>query len=111
MNEFEIISNLRKIIKSPVSLNLNDDVAYDPKSKLVITIDTYNEKIHYLKFNKPDLLIKKVIRSSISDIISKGCDPKYLLISFTGSKKQFNKKNIQSILQSIKQEEKKYNFF
>ena len=91
MNEFEIIYNLRKIIKNPISLNLNDDVAFDAKNKLVITIDTYIEKIHYLNFNKPDLLIKKVIRSSISDIISKGVNPEYLLISFSGSKKNFSK--------------------
>ncbi len=110
MNEFEIINNLRKIIKSPVSLNLNDDVAYDPKSKLVITIDTYNEKIHYLKFNKPDLLIKKVIRSSISDIISKGVNPEYLLISFSGSNKHFSENNIKLILKSIKSEQKIYHF-
>jgi len=111
MNEIEIINNIKKIIKNPAALKLNDDVFFDKKKSLVASIDTYNEKTHYMNFKYPNLIIKKAIRSSISDIISKGCDPKYLLISFTGSKKQFNKKNIQSILKSIKQEEKKYNFF
>ena len=111
MNELEIINSIKKIIKDPSALKLNDDVFFDKKKSLVASIDTYNEKTHYMNFKYPNLIIKKAIRSSISDIISKGCDPKYLLISFTGSKKQFNKKNIQSILQSIKQEEKKYNFF
>ena len=110
MNEFEIISNLKKIIKNPSALNLNDDVFFDKKKNLVASIDTYNESIHYPNFNRPDLIIKKVIRSSISDIISKGVNPKYILISFSGSKKNFSKNNIKLILKSIKQEQKKYNF-
>ena len=85
MNELQIINNLRKIITNPSTLNLYDDV-FDKKI-LVVSIDTYNEKIHYLNFKYPDLLIKKVVRSSISDLICKGVDPKYLLISFSGSKK------------------------
>ena len=87
MNELQIINNLRKIITNPSALNLYDDVFFDKKKSLVVSIDTYNEKIHYLNFKYPNLLIKKVIRSSISDLICKGVDPKYLLISFSGSKK------------------------
>ena len=111
MNELEIINNLRKIVKSPKALNLNDDVFYDKKKSLIASIDTYIEKIHFLNFRKPDLIIKKVIRSSISDILSKGVDPAYILVSFSGSKKNFNKRNIDLILKSINQEQKKYNFF
>ena len=110
MNEVSIINNLRKIIKNNSSLNLNDDVFFDKKNSLVASIDTYNEKIHFLNFKKPDLIVKKVIRSSISDIISKGVNPKYLLISFSGSGKHFNRKNIKKILNSIKKEQKIYQF-
>ncbi len=110
MNEIEIIDNLKKIINNPYALNLNDDVFFDKKKLLIASIDTYNENIHYLNFKNPELIIKKAIRSSISDIISKSVDPKYLLISFSGTKKNFNKKNIKLILKSIKQEQKKYNF-
>ena len=110
MNEFEIIHNLKKIINNSSALNLNDDVFHDKKNSLLASIDTYNEDIHYIKFKEPELIIKKVIRSSISDIICKGVDPKYLLISFSGNKKHFNKKNIKLITNSIKQEQKKYNF-
>ena len=110
MNEIQIINSLRKIIKNPYALKLNDDVFFDKGKSLLASIDTYNEKIHYLNFNYPNLIIKKAIRSSISDILSKGADPKYLLISLSGSKKKFNKKNIFSIIKSIKQEQKKYNF-
>ena len=110
MNEHEIIKKLREIIKNPAAMNLNDDVFFDKKKSLVASMDTYNEKIHYLNFKYPDLIIKKVIRSSISDIISKGIDPKYILLSFSGSKKNFNKKNIRTIIKSIKQEKNKYKF-
>lgn len=110
MNETQIINNIRKIIKNPNALNLKDDVFFDKKNSLAASIDTYNEDIHFINFNFPDLIIKKVIRSSISDIISKGADPKFILMSFSGSKKHFSKKNIKLILNSIKQEQKKYNF-
>ena len=69
-------------------------------------------KIYIIKIlNNPNLIIKKVIRSSISDIVSKGTNPKYLFISFSGSKKHFNKKNINLIFKSIKHEQKKYIIF
>ena len=86
MNEIEIIDNLKKIINNPYALNLNDDVFFDKKKLLIASIDTYNENIHYLNFKNPELIIKKAIRSSISEIISKSVDPKYLLISFSGTK-------------------------
>tara|TARA_B100001121_G_scaffold310519_1_gene342156 strand:+ start:2856 stop:3809 length:954 start_codon:yes stop_codon:yes gene_type:complete len=110
MNEDQIINHLRKIIKNPYSFNLNDDVFFDKKKSLVVSIDTFNENIHYPGFKSPDLILKKVIRSSISDIIAKGADPKYILIAFSGSNKHFNKKNVRLIIKSIKQEQKKYKF-
>ena len=74
MHEFELIKNyFSKIAKKNKSaLNLNDDVFFDKNKKLVISVDTYNEGIHFLNFNKPDLVIRKIIRSSISDIYAKG---------------------------------------
>ena len=78
MNEFQIIkkyfSRLSK--KNKNSLNLNDDVCFDKTKKLVISVDTYIQGIHFIDFNKPDLVIKKIIRSSISDLICKGVKPK-----------------------------------
>ena len=110
MNEHQIIDNLRKIIKDPKALNLNDDVVFDKKKSLVVSIDTYNEGVHFVNFKNPNLIIMKAIRSSISDIISKGVDPKYMLITFSGSKKHFKKENIKLMLNTIKKEQKKYNF-
>ncbi len=110
MNELEIINHLKKIVNNSYSHNLNDDVFFDKKKLLVISIDTYNENIHYIDFKNPKLVIKKAIRSSISDIISKGANPKFLLISFSGTKDDFSKKKIKTIIKSIDEEQKKYKF-
>jgi len=110
MDEFELIkkyfSKLSKLNKS--SLNLNDDVFFDKKKGLVISIDTYNEGTHYLDFKKPDLIIKKIIRSSISDLICKGVKPKFYFISGSGNKKIFSKKNLVKISNSLRYEQDKY---
>ena len=91
MNEFELIKNyFQKIIKNnPSALNLNDDVFFDKKKKLVASIDTYNEGVHFPNFKYPNLVIKKVLRSSISDLICKGVKPKYFFLSGSGNKKYF----------------------
>ena len=111
MNEFQLIrkyfSNLSKSNKA--SLNLNDDVFFDKSKRLVISVDTYVEGTHFLNFRKPELVIKKIIRSSISDIICKGVKPKFYFISGSGNKKSFSSSNLSKITKSLKQEQKKYN--
>ena len=111
MNEFSIInkylSNLSKNNKG--SFGLSDDVFFDYKKKLGISIDTYNEGVHFLNFNNPNLVIKKVLRASISDLICKGINPKYYFISFSGNNNHLSKKNICKICLALKQEQKKYN--
>ncbi len=111
MDEFELIKNyFQKLTKNnPGAFKLNDDVFLDKKNKTVLSVDTYNEKIHYLNFKKPDLIIKKIVRSSISDLICKGVRPKYIFISASGNKKHYNKKNLKLISKSINEEQKKYN--
>jgi len=110
MHEFDLIrkyfSKLSKFNK--YSLELNDDVFFDKKKSLVISIDTYNQGTHFLDFKKPELVIKKIIRSSISDLICKGVLPKYYFISGSGNKKTFSQKNLSKISNSLKQEQKKY---
>ena len=110
MHEFELInkyfSNLSSNNKS--SLNLNDDVFFDKSKKLVISVDTYIEGIHFIDFKDPDLVIKKILRSSISDLICKGVKPKYYFISGSGNKRSFTKKNLKMISKSLNQEQKRY---
>ena len=111
MNEFQLIkkhlSTLAK--KSNSSLNLNDDVFFNKSNKLVVSVDTYVEGNHFINFKKPDLVIKKIIRSSISDLLCKGVKPKYYFFSGSGNSKSFNKKNLIKISKSLKEEQKKYN--
>ena len=96
MNEFELIKKyFQKLSKNnPGSIELNDDVFFDKKNKLVVSVDTYNEGIHFANFNFPKLVIKKVIRSSLSDLICKGVKPEYYFISASGNNKSFTKKNL-----------------
>ena len=110
MHEFELINNyFSKIAKKNKSaLNLNDDVFFDKNKKLVVSIDTYNEGVHFPNFKYPNLVIKKIIRSSISDLIAKGVKPEYYFISGCGSKNKFSKKNLKMISKSLNQEQKKY---
>ena len=111
MHEFELIkkyfSKLSK--KSKSSLNLNDDVFFDKSSNIVVSIDTYNVRKHFFNFKNPELVIKKVIRSSISDLICKGVKPKYYFLSGSGNRKAFTKTNLSKISKSLKEEQKKYN--
>ena len=111
MHEFEIINQFfSKLSKNNTgSLNLNDDVFFDKSKKLAITIDTYIEGTHFLDFKNPELVIKKIIRSSISDLICKGVTPKYYFISASGNKKSFSSVNLKKISKSLNQEQKKYN--
>ena len=84
MNEFLIIkkyfSELSK--KNKGSHGLSDDIFFDYKKKIGISIDTYVEGTHFLNFINPELVIKKVLRSSISDLVCKGISPKFYFISF-----------------------------
>ena len=91
MDEFELIKKyFQKISNNNTSSKkLNDDVFFDKKNKLVVSVDTYNQGVHFTNFKYPNLIIKKVLRSSISDLISKGVKPKYYFISASGNKNQF----------------------
>tara|TARA_Y100000817_G_scaffold138608_1_gene108730 strand:+ start:712 stop:1671 length:960 start_codon:yes stop_codon:yes gene_type:complete len=111
MNEFKIISNyLQKLTKNnPSAIDLNDDVFFNKKKKLVISVDTYNQKIHFLDLKKPYLVIKKVLRASISDIVSKGAFPKYFFLSASLKKNSLNKRKLNEIIKSLKEEQKMYN--
>ena len=111
MHEFDLINNyFFKIAKKNKSaLNLNDDVFFDKKRGVVISVDTYNIGTHFIDFKYPDLVIKKILRSSISDLICKGVSPKFYFISGSGNKKTFTKKNLYKISKSLKSEQNKFN--
>ena len=111
MNEIKLIDNyLKKLTKrQSSSLGLNDDIFFNRTKKLAISIDTYVEKVHFLDFKKPGLLIKKILRSSLSDLICKGVKPKYYFLSASGNSKSFSKKNLEMISNSLLSEQKQFN--
>ena len=113
MHEFELIKRffLKLSNNKKSSLNLNDDVFFDKSKKLIVTVDTYVEGVHFIDFKKPDLVIKKILRSSLSDLVCKGVVPKYYFISGSGNKKTFSQNNLKKISKSLKQEQNKYNVF
>ena len=82
MNEFALIEKYFKKLtyNNPSALNLNDDVFFDKKNGVVVSSDTYVEGVHFLNFKNPGLVIKKIIRSSISDLYCKGVKPKFIFI-------------------------------
>ena len=106
MDEFELIKKYFQRISNNNSgaKNLNDDVFFDKKNKLVVSVDTYNEGVHFPNFKYPNLIIKKILRSSISDLIAKGVKPEYYFISGSGNKKKFSKKNLKLISKALNDE-------
>ena len=88
MHEFDIIKKYfsKLSLNNKNSLSLNDDVFFDKSKRLVISVDTYVDKSHFFNFRNPELVIKKILRSSISDLICKGVKPKYYFISGSGNK-------------------------
>ena len=108
MDEFELIKNYFQKISNnnPGAKDLNDDIFFNKNKKLAVSIDTYNEGVHFPNFKYPNLVIKKVIRASISDLISKGIKPEYYFISGSGNNNKFSKKNLRMISKSLRQEQK-----
>ena len=113
MHEFELIKNYFSKIskKNKSALNLNDDIFFDKNKGIAISVDTYNIGYHFIDFKNPHLVIKKILRSSISDLICKGVLPKFYFIAGSGNNKTFSKKNLSLISKSLIQEQNKYNIF
>ncbi len=110
MHEFEIIKKyFSKLAKNSSALKLNDDIFFERSKNLAISVDTYTEGTHFINFKKPHLVVKKILRSSLSDLICKGVIPKYYFISGSGNKKTFSKRNLKKVSRSLKQEQKKFN--
>tara|TARA_A100001011_G_scaffold80176_1_gene83206 strand:- start:42 stop:1001 length:960 start_codon:yes stop_codon:yes gene_type:complete len=110
MDEFTLIEKYFKKLtyKNPSALDLNDDVFFDKKRNVVVSTDTYIEGVHFINFKNPDLVIKKIVRSSISDLYCKSVKPKFIFIASSGNNNSFSKKNLNIISKSLKQEQKKF---
>jgi len=56
MDEFELIKNYfqKNSNNNPSAKNLNDDVFFNKNRRLVVSIDTYNEGVHFPDFKYPN---------------------------------------------------------
>ena len=85
ITEQDIINKyLKKLtFNNKKSLKLNDDVYYDSQKKLIFSTDTYEEGTHFLDASLPEKFVKKIFRSSISDIFAKGVSPTTYFLSLS----------------------------
>jgi thiamine-monophosphate kinase len=110
MNEFEIINKYLKPLsfKNPASFKLSDDIFYDNKRGVAVSVDTYVQGVHFIS-NEPKLFLKKVLRASLSDLYCKGINPKYYFLSFAVNKKQIKKPWLNDVKKILQSEQKKFN--
>ena len=111
ISEYIIIKNyLRSLtFMNKNSLDLKDDVYYDSKRKLIFSTDTFEEDVHFINSSEPKNFVKKLFRSSISDIVCKGGQPEVYFLSL--SLKKTNKNWLNSFTNELKKESIKYGLF
>jgi thiamine-monophosphate kinase len=111
LNETSIIKKYFKplIFKNTNSLNLKDDIYFDKKNNISFSTDTYVENIHFLNSRDPKYFVKKIFRSSISDIFCKGLKPITYFLNL--SLKKTSSKWLKSFTSELKRESKKYKIF
>ena len=65
MNEFTIVKNYLKPLayKNSNSLALNDDIFFDRKKRLAISVDSFTEGVHFVRSSRPRNFVKIIIRS------------------------------------------------
>ena len=110
MNEFILINKYLKPLtkKNLGSMNLNDDIFYDNKKKIAVSVDTYVQGVHFVS-NDPNHFLKKVIRSSLSDLYCKGINPKFYFLSFAFNKNFPTHLRLSKIKKILFSEQKKFN--
>ena len=93
MNEFGLINKyLKPLTKGNTNaLNLKDDIFFDFSKRLAVSMDTYIHKVHFLS-SSPKFFLKKILRSSLSDLYCKGINPKYYFLSLSLNSKFAKKK-------------------
>ena len=113
MNEFSIINKFLKPLSKNYngSLSLQDDIFFDRKKRLGISTDTYIEGVHFLKSSKPKNFIKKILRSSLSDLYCKGINPKIYFLSVALNKKYANHSWLKELKKTLSLEQKKFSIY
>ena len=77
--EFDIIArHFAPLATDPNAFGLTDDaalIATGARRGLVVTADAIVEGVHYLPGDPPDLIARKLLRVSLSDLAAKGATP------------------------------------
>lgn len=84
--EFQLIHELFATLvgDSPAALGLKDDAALfrvEPGREMVATTDVLVGGVHFRMEDPPDLIGRKVLRVSLSDLASMGAEPRHYLLS------------------------------
>ena len=110
MHEHEIIKKFLKPLsaKDAGAMNLTDDIYYSKNKKFSISIDTYVQGIHFIDSKEPRKFLKKILRSSLSDLVCKGVTPKSYFLSFALPKNLANNSWLKKIKKILLDEQKKY---
>jgi thiamine-monophosphate kinase len=88
MNEFDLI---RRYFQSPargadVCLGVGDDAAVlslSTSEKLVVTVDTLVEAVHFEKNAPPEQVAARCVRTNLSDLAAMGATPKWFTLALT----------------------------
>ena len=109
MNEFEIINKYLKPLSfgNRGALKLKDDIFFDFSKKVAISIDTYVHGNHFIE-TQPELFLKKILRSSLSDLYCKGIKPESYFLSLSLNKKIATHAWFKKISQILRSEQKKF---
>ena len=79
MDEFRWIDRIRPLTRGdPRALNLNDDAAVlssRPGFDLVISTDAMVEGVHFLSDEAMDVVARRLLRTSLSDLAAKAAEP------------------------------------
>ena len=109
-HKFKLINKYLKplSLNNTGSLKLSDDIFYEKKNGLAISVDTYVEKIHFLTSSDPNKFVKKILRSSLSDLYCKGIVPKTYFLSFSLNRKQAKHSWLVKVKKILNKEQMKF---
>ena len=113
MNESFLINKYLKPLtkNNPSALNLSDDIYFDSKKKLTVSVDTYVEGVHFSDSSNPKKFLKKILRSSLSDLYCKGIKPSSYFLSLALNAQHVKKKWLDDLNQILKKEQKKFSIY
>ena len=83
--ELSFIDQLRSIATDPAARGLLDDAAVLDLggTRLVLTLDTLVEGVHFLAEDRADSVAWKLVAVNVSDLAAKGAEPLAALTSYT----------------------------